>query len=708
MRLGLLLACGALLAACSNIDLDKGLPPIQEGVLNPAIYSDTRPRPPGQFGGPERPVGERGLLGDGEIYLGNGARAEAGPPVAPAAGEATYQLNFENADLQDVIRSLLGDALQLTYTVDPSVSGRVTLSSARKIARNELLPILETVLRMNGAVLVDQGGIYRVGLLEPGMTTGPADRAGEGIRPGFGITVVPLRHVSAQVIMGLIDGFAVQPGQVRVFSNANILLIQGTSAERQTAVQTAQSFDVDWMRDQAVGIFPVRRASPEAVIAELERIFETRDGGLGAQTVQFQPIARLKGILVVSKRSQLVRSAGDWIKRLDREDVTAGVGAHVYRARYRAAKDLADILEQTFAPAAAAAGARSGDQIEPRAGIAQATAQPDRGAQPGGPGAAMPSVVADTTARQGARAAADFRVNADPVNNSLIIYADGNLYQKILRTLREIDRPPLQVAIGVTIAEIRLNDHLRYGVQYFIKSKNLGMREDVGSIGLFNTLVNNISRELPGLNFVIGAEASPDIIIDALDQVTDVEILSAPSVVVLENQNATLQVGEEIPVATRQAQAVEDGTAPIINQIEFRNTGIILNVTPRIGVDGTVVMTIEQEISTVTSATPTLTPTISQRKVATTISVNNGQTVLLGGLISARREKDRAGIPGLHRLETIGDLFGRTANEAQRSELIILIRPTVVRDGYDAQNVAEELKSRMWLMNSARQPYIKP
>lgn len=697
-KLCLLVAWGALLAACAGIE--EGFPGLEQGVLNPAIYADTRPRQPGRAGPGDR--GERSILGEGEIYLGTGADGEVAAPAPAARADATFQLNFEDAELRDVIRSILGDTLELTYTVDPAISGRVTLSSARKIARADLLPILEGVLRMSGAVLVEEGGLYRIGPFQPGNTTGPLDTPAAGIRPGYGITAVPLRHVSAQVIMGLVDGFAVQPGQVRVLSMANLLLIQGTSVERQTAVQTVLSFDVDWMRDQTVGIFPVRRASPETVISELERIFETRDGGLGAQLVQFQPITRLKGILVVSKKPDLVKSAGNWIKRLDREDSVAGLSAHVYRARYRAAKDLAQILEQTFAPTGSLAGERTVDQVEPGAQAAT-TSSPAAGNL----GGTVPDVVAETTARERRAGSGEFRVNADSVNNSLVIYADGDLYRKILRTLREIDRPPLQVGISVTIAEIRLNDSLRYGVQYFIKSRHLGLDDDAGSIGLFNTLANNISRELPGLNFVVGAEASPDVIIDALDAVTDVEILSAPSVVVLENQNATLQVGEEIPVAIRQAQAVEDGTAPIVNQIEFRNTGIILNVTPRIGEDGTVVMTIEQEISSVVGANPTLTPTISQRKVSTTVSVNNGQTVLLGGLISASREREKSGIPGLHQLEDIGNLFGRTIKEAQRSELIILIRPSVVRDGHDARNVAEELKSRMWLMNTPRQPIYK-
>ena len=244
------------------------------------------------------------------------------------------------------------------------------------------------------------------------------------------------------------------------------------------------------------------------------------------------------------------------------------------------------------------------------------------------------------------------------MNNSLLIYANQEHYRIIQRTLEQMDRPQLQVAIDATIAEVTLNDNLKYGVQLYLKSKDIGLKPDVGSI--LNTAANvAISRVIPGFNFLAGTNAEPRLIIDALHRVTNVKILSTPSVVVLDNQVASLLVGDQIPITTRTAQSVDVAIAPVVKNIEYRNTGVILRVAPRINANGNVLLDIEQEISSVanTATAETLTPTVSQRKVRSTIAVQTGQTVLLAGLIGERQERGRKGIPFLHQIPGIGELF---------------------------------------------------
>ena len=282
------------------------------------------------------------------------------------------------------------------------------------------------------------------------------------------------------------------------------------------------------------------------------------------------------------------------------------------------------------------------------------------------------------------------------MNNSLLIYSNQEHYRIIERTLEQIDRPQLQVAIDATIAEITLNDTLKYGVQFYLKSKDIGLKPDVGSI--LNTATNvAISRLVPGFNFLVGTQAEPRLIIDALHSVTDVKILSTPSVVVVDNQFASLLVGDQIPITTRTAQSVDVPTAPVVNNIEYRNTGVILRVAPRINANGNVLLDIEQEISSVanTATAETLTPTVSQRKVRSSIAVHTGQTVLLAGLISERQEGGRKGIPLLHQIPGLGELFAQTSGTIQRTELIIFIRPQIIRHGFDAQKVAEELRAKL-------------
>jgi general secretion pathway protein D len=206
-----------------------------------------------------------------------------------------------------------------------------------------------------------------------------------------------------------------------------------------------------------------------------------------------------------------------------------------------------------------------------------------------------------------------------------------------------------------------------------------------------------IDRVIPGFNFLVGTEASPKVILDALRTITDVKILSTPSVVVIDNQFASLLVGDQIPITTRTAQSVDVPTAPVVNNIDYRNTGVILRVAPRINANGNVLLDVEQEISAVakTPTALTLTPTVSQRKVRSSIGVASGQTVLLAGLISEREDRTRQGIPGLEQIPFLGEVLSHSDGTRQRTELIIFIRPQIIRHGVDAARVAEELRSKM-------------
>jgi len=289
------------------------------------------------------------------------------------------------------------------------------------------------------------------------------------------------------------------------------------------------------------------------------------------------------------------------------------------------------------------------------------------------------------------------RISADAVNNDLLIYANQESYNVIQRALSQIDRPQLQVAIDATIAEVTLNDNLQYGVQFFLKNSN---GPNNGSLlnTAANTAVNGvINRVLPGFNFLVGTEAQPQVIINALHAVTDVKILSNPSLVVIDNQAATLQVGDQIPITTQSAQSVIAPGAPVVSNVDYRNTGIILRVAPRINANGNVLLNIEQEISAVAdnANANTLTPTVSQRRVASSIAVANGQTVLLAGLISDTQNRSRNGIPGLDKIPGVGELFSQNNGTIRRTELIIFIRPQIIRNGVDAYRVAAQLRDKI-------------
>ena len=698
------------LSACSVSGPSGGF-----GQISSIFSQDLSARQPGETGA--QPGTDVAAAGPGEaIYIGTGSADGSGQTVSSfEPGDVT--LNFENADIREVVQSILGTTLGENYVVDPNVSGSVTISSARPLARDDLLPVLETVLQMNGVALIKDGQSYRV-TLEGSGVAGTAD-IGEA-RAGYGISILPLRHVSAQTLISLIDGFGVRPGSVRAEAARNLLIVLGNSADRKAAIETALTFDADWMQDQAVAVLPLRHTKPEAIIPELERIFATRQGGVGADLVQFMPMPRLRALLVVSPRRNVIENARIWVQRLDTENPDLTANVVVYRVKYRDARKLAELLNSLFSGQGGGVSETSADQVEPggepvtsdamTAGFANDPSQqqdpnnPDliaEAAAQGGPEGVNPIVVGEPQGQQ-QPTGGSLRIQADVANNSLVIYANLEMRQEILKALERIDVPQLQVAINVTMAEIRLTEELRYGIQFFLKSNTFGLGKDKGAATLFSGLTTAIGQSAPGFNFVLGSTASPDVIIDAFDGITDVQVLSSPSLVVVENETARFQVGDQIPIVTRTVTSVTDPEAPVSNEVEYRDTGIILNIKPRIAENGVVTLEIGQEISNVAAGANSLTPTISTRTVKSQIAVVDGQTVLLGGLITEQSTRDRAGIPGLSRIRGIGGLFGRRGNLNNRIELIILIRPSVIRGSEDAQHVAEELRQRLWGLGASQ------
>jgi general secretion pathway protein D len=660
----------------------------------------------------------------------------------PMASGNGFDLNFENTPVATVAKVVLGDILGTGYTIDPRVQGTVSLVSVKPVAKSDIVFVLENALRLSGVVLVRDTAGYRLTPVGDAVGSGRVDAAAASPEPGYGVSVVPLQYVSAQTVLKLMDSFATKAGMVRADTTRNILLIQGSGAERRTAVDTALSFDVDWMRGQSVGIYPIANSGPEPIIAELEKIMDSGESGLSQNVVKFQAISRLNAILVVSRKPALLRTAATWIKRLDNAD-TGRTSVHVYRVKYGEARQIARVLSEMFIGGSSSASLdAASSQIAPGSGLS-ATSSADRLSLNGNNGGSSSNGFASrsmggtgtsggsgfgATQTAGANNASGsgpldsggaspgaggkpmlqgVRITADTVNNTLLIYADQESYRIIESTLQQVDQPQLQVAIDATIAEVTLTNELAYGVQSYLTSHNLGLKPDQGSVlnsqstaapaaAAAGTVANAfINRAFPGFNFLIGSEAQPSAILDALHTVTSVKVLSNPSLVVINNQVATLQVGDVVPISTGSATVLTTNNT-VVNTIDYRNTGIILRVSPRINVNGNVRLDVEQEISNVSPQTAaSLTPTVSERKVRSSISVATGQTVLLAGLISEQQNKTRNGIPLLDQIPGLGDGFSHQDDKTTRTELIIFIRPQIIRDGTDAHFVAEELRSKL-------------
>ncbi|CAN5233156.1 type II secretion system secretin GspD [soil metagenome] len=640
-----------------------------------------------------------------EIYAGDKPVAQTGEGTQAEgsgvnlAGDG-YDMNFENASVSEVARIILGNVLKKSYFVDPRVEGSITMSAGRPMTENELLKSLEVALQMNGAVLMAGDGQYQIlpssaGEGSPGAVD--VGRSGADIPPGFGVSVLPLRHAKAQTVMELLDGFIARSGSIRATAQGNLLLLHGSAPERQSLSDIALTFDIDVARDQAVGIATLTNTAPAEIIPKLTSIYTQPDaGGL----VRFIPLERLNAILIVAPEKQDVRGAVTWISRLDR-DSPDSTSYYVYAVQNGKARDLAQILTATFGSddkqtssddqqvAPGEQTAQIGDSNgEPPAEDAQSGASQGKGDQLTQFSATdQPSKLADLSGVTSLKTGT-IRITASATNNTLVIRAPPRDYRKILAVLREIDRPSLQVLINATIAEVALNDNLRYGVQAYLGTTKLGLFGN-------NPVLN---RTFPGLNLLLGNVKDPHLVLDALSRVTKVRIVSSPSVVVLDNQSATIKVGDQVPITTQQVQSTTTADAPIINSIEYRDSGVILRVTPRVNASGLVTMEISQELSAVAGGTATLTPTITQRAITSTISVYSRQTVVLGGLISGQDSRDRDSVPIVNQIPLIGDLIGTTEKKRQRNELVVFITPQVIRDSVDASEVAEELRRKLQMI----------
>jgi general secretion pathway protein D len=708
-----------------------------------------------------KPGGDTGGDAQKQVYFG---AAPGAAPAAQAAASAAVEpagedvrINFENAPLRDVVRLILSDTLHLNYVIDPRVQGNVTIATVNPISRANLLALLETLLRMNGGALVAERTGYRI--VPAGEAVGPAVVAPLGdlkepLPAGYGMSIIPLRYVSAQNIGEILGPLKSLPGLVRIDTARNLLIVAGERSERQYLIDTVRSFDVDWLRNKSIGIFPLKHADPASVIAELETML---GGGLAASgsaaeqaaaqaaapegtppaaavavaagaapplkgVVKLLPIVRLNAVLVVSQSPEMLRQIEQWIGRLDR-DSAAGASLYVYYLKNGKAADMARMLNQVFGLPSARPEEASGRVAPGRAPVAvggsgQTSALASTGVgglsstglgavgglgsvnQPGGAAAAQRAASASAiegTAGAGAQAPPAFagvRVIPDEVGNALLILALPDTYKMIEAAIRQIDVPALQVLIEATIAEVTLSNELRYGLQFYLS--HLDVSTTQAAAVLTNESALGIASTLPGFSFILG-KSGPGVILDALSSKTNVNVISSPHIVVQDNQEARLQVGDVVPVTVQQAVSTAESNAPIVNSIQYINTGVILHVTPRINVGGMVSLDVEQEVSSVSSsaATGTLTPTISERRIDSTVSIESGQTIVLGGLISESRTATKSGIPLVSDIPLIGGLAGVTDNQVAKTELIVFITPHVVRDSSEAQRVSEELRAKI-------------
>lgn len=641
------------------------------------------------------------------------------PPAGVGAlDDGKFTVNVDQASLPESAKLILGETLGYNYTIDPRVQGTVTLVSNRSLTGRELLSAYEAALRLAGAALIQSEGNYKVVALQEVLDgeMGSPD-LGKGVSPGYGVNAIPLRYVSPASVMELLDGFIARSGSVRASKIGNMILIRGPSAERRQLVDVVMSFDVDWMRNQTSGIARLENARAEDVATKVEQVFAEDGAVSGPNALKVIPVPNINSVIVIARTRAKVNTAMNWIRRLDQESVDSP-NYYVYAVQNGNAVELARILNATFGSGGGGAGT-TGDvapdnqsmdvsiandtegQEAPEAdppGSAEQLGKTDlqTGSTDGSTGNATTSTTSSTGGGSyGGDGSSSIRITPNPSNNTIVISATPKDYRKILATLRQMDAPSTQVLINTMIAEVSLNNQLRYGVQAYIENSNFSVAL-AGSKPAVDGPI--ISPQFPGMNFLWGGISNPKLVIDALSGITNVRVVSSPSVLVLENETATIKVGDQIPI---QAQtAVTDG-GNFVNSYEYRDTGVILKVRPRVSANGVVTIELGQELSAVQRDGPGVgdNPKFTQRAVTSKVSVNDQQTVLLGGLISGIEQRSRNSVPGAEKVPILGKLVGTTDNNAERTELIVFITPKIIRNGEEAARESQDLRDKMKNLN---------
>jgi general secretion pathway protein D len=658
--------------------------------------------------------------------------------ASTSADENGITLNFVNADVRDVAKAVLGDYLKLNYEIGSNVTGTVTLQTSQPLQREQVLPALEQALSLNNLALVHANGIYEVMPLadahkQVGMTPGHIGSAN-----GYGVEVVKIHYMNAEQMEKLIAPLASAESAIRVDPSRNMLIVEGTAQERRAVLEDIALFDVDSMSGMKFELFTPSFMDADELAKELAALM----GGVSGQmssAVRLVPIDRLNAVLAISPQQRYLSQMHAWVARLDKPGQGNDKKIFVYHVQNGRASDLANTLLKTLFGSAAgtttttqtqspfsnsSSGSMSGSTNTFGSSLlGGGTSLTQGGTTPSHPTSSSSSFEPVTSPAEGRENRGrnfetvggvsreginSVNITADETNNALVVLATPREYAVILDALRQLDIAPIQVLLEAAIAEVTLTNETQFGVQYYLNgAHNQGVLTQGSTVpitttnplsGAVSTLAN-IAAPYPGFSYMYTNGAGIQVILNALDQVTHVDVISSPEVMVLNNQLASLEVGDQVPILSGEAQSTVTADSPVVNSVEYLDTGIILKVTPRVNRSGQVMMDISQEVSGVDNNATTQStigsPTIQQRKIESSVSVADGQTVALGGLFSDQKTIGTSGIPLLDRIPLLGSLFSSNDNQHDRTELMVLITPHVVDNPEKARAVTDELRKKL-------------
>lgn len=704
-------------------------------------------------------AGSRIFPGDDRLF-----KRELAPRVDPVLARGDkVALNFENVTVGSLATALLGDLLKLNYTIDAGGDVVVSLHTRQPLLRSQVLDVLDAVLLPHDLAIVrDNAGVYHV--TKRTVTLGARPVVGASSfkdLAGSGTVIVPLNHIAAAEMAKILAPIAPREAIVYVDSMRNLLVLQGSKAQLGGWLEMVEAFDVDFLSGMSLGVFVLENANVNVVRDALQAMLgadKTSDpyagaasaaspaggvpGGGGAAIagaaaassaqmgnplgglIRVFPVERLNALVVVTPRAHLLTQVETWVRRLDRPTDTLEASLFVYPVQNGSALQLAEMLNGLFGgqstQAKSGAGVAAGaapTQFGQTAGTAglgnvggggnaggvgtSGSSNTSVGASGGVPQMATGGRTSPNNASLTSTSQLDgnVRVVADEKRNALLIRAPRTEYRRIEQALRELDKAPSQVLIEASIVEVSLTGNLQYGVEWFVQNSISGGREGQALLNMRET--GAIAPKQPGFSYTILNKAGVvRATLNALAEKSQVRLLSSPSVLVLNNHNATIQVGQQQPI--KSSTSVTTGNL-VTESITYKDTGVMLSVTPSVNAGGLITMDISQQVTDVGEAdTATGQRAFLTRQIQTRVAVRSGEPVVLGGLIRENDTTGRSGVPLLSTLPVVGALFGNTANNSNRTELLVLLTPRALENDDALRSASAEMRERMRVL--AAQP----
>lgn len=717
----------------------------------------------------------------------------------PIKGERVYpiDLNLKNADLVEAIRVLAG-TMELNYSIDPKVKGTVNVRASGKLSQSDLLSIMETLLSINGATMIKTRELYNIVPTEQAATRGVPVYSQGAVPPGMRAQVVFLEQTPVKEVIEALKPLVSPSGNIGPAAHNSLVLVDNPD-NLDKLLQLIYLMDTRALSQTMVRVVKVHNTDPNEIIRELETIFSAY-GTLSKQKqadfgVHFLPVNRLNAIMVLANSSPLMERALYWLRQLDlKSDQLANI--HIYNVENYKAKNLANILSQVYGGGVAAptiketksAGLRVGTastQSGARSmGTGMGGTEPAMGTPGTEPGMGTPGMgtgslggiqgasaagtgglgqvggfatlkerAAGTGGTEGVSPKEGVRIIPDEENNLLVVVAPPHEWNIISRLLKQLDIMPRQVLNEVLVAEVRLTDDLKYGIEFLLggvpAQSQVTSATQSGSTTTTGVLVADTSTTtnpnataaaaatgttapttIPGVTVSNGASAAfttaGGLTFVALDTVNKlkglinllasegkVDILASPHIMAANNQEARIMIGQDVPVLSSQSTPlISQATSFQTNTVEYRSTGIILSVKPQINAKGLVTLEIAQEVS---DATPTTTgvggsPTFTIRQAKTQLITKDNQTIVLGGLIREDLTHTSAGIPGLRKMPIFGPLFGSQGVSKQKTELIVLITPHIISNLEEGAMITHQMKEKVGLEETKkpRKPPVAP